>query len=127
MASALQKLLRRSQIARAISTLQNHKPPYLFPAFHILDPRNAPAGLLDRFLGGQTAETHVLRRPAPIFPSFRLGIFAEPVFVVESNADEVESEKLDGTLWADSVKKKRKKKMNKHKYKKLRKRLRRQT
>ncbi|KDP46372.1 hypothetical protein JCGZ_10212 [Jatropha curcas] len=30
-------------------------------------------------------------------------------------------------IWADSVKKKRKKKMNKHKYKKLRKRLRRQT
>jgi hypothetical protein len=27
------------------------------------------------------------------------------------------------TLWADSVKKKRKKKMNKHKYQKLRKRL----
>ncbi|KAJ9152812.1 hypothetical protein P3X46_026332 [Hevea brasiliensis] len=33
----------------------------------------------------------------------------------------------DSGMWADSVKKKRKKKMNKHKYKKLRKRLRRQT
>lgn len=31
------------------------------------------------------------------------------------------------TMWADSVKKKRKKKMNKHKYQKLRKRMRRQS
>ncbi|KAK4772711.1 hypothetical protein SAY86_014486 [Trapa natans] len=127
MASTLQKLLRRSQIARAISTLQNPKPPYQFPALHILEPNNAPAGLLGRFLGGKTAESQALSCPTPIFPSFHLGMFADPVFVAESDLDVVKSEESDRTLWADSVKKKRKKKMNKHKYKKLRKRLRRQT
>ncbi|KAJ6761411.1 AURORA KINASE A-INTERACTING PROTEIN [Salix koriyanagi] len=43
--------------------------------------------------------------------------------------DAMEEEGADGsrTLWADSVKKKRKRKMNKHKYQKLRKRLRRKS
>ncbi|RZB59904.1 hypothetical protein D0Y65_042910 [Glycine soja] len=52
-----------------------------------------------------------------IFPSFALGFSPNPVS---------EGDDESRALWADSVKKKRKRKMNEHQYKKLRKRMRRQ-
>ena len=66
------------------------------------------------------------------YPSFPFGYCLNPISPSEFDqlkaieAKEVESEDAR-TIWADSVKKKRKKKMNKHKYKKLRKRISRQT
>ncbi|MCH92254.1 hypothetical protein A2U01_0013191 [Trifolium medium] len=64
-----------------------------------------------------------------IFPSFPFGFASKPVFENGFLSNVSEDTELEDarTLWADSVKKKRKKKMNKHKYQKLRKRMRRQT
>ncbi|XP_068664879.1 uncharacterized protein [Aristolochia californica] len=56
-----------------------------------------------------------------IYPSFAFG------YCLNLSHDLCSGEDVTQTIWADSVKKKRKKKMNKHKYKKLRKRLRRKT
>uniref|UniRef100_A0A5K1A3G9 Small ribosomal subunit protein mS38 n=1 Tax=Nymphaea colorata TaxID=210225 RepID=A0A5K1A3G9_9MAGN len=65
-----------------------------------------------------------------ILPVFPLGVQLNPV--PSSSSEELleDGESVDveeHVIRADSVKKKRKKKMNKHKYKKLRKRLRRKT
>lgn len=68
----------------------------------------------------------------PIFPSFTFGYCLNPISPIGSGqlrlceAGEVESDDAR-TIWADSVKKKRKRKMNKHKLRKLRKSLRRKT
>lgn len=65
-----------------------------------------------------------------IFPNFPFGYCLKPVSATwidqlgVRESEEVESDDAR-TVWADSVKKKRKRKMNKHKYKKLRKKLRR--
>ncbi|KAL4570145.1 hypothetical protein LXL04_025796 [Taraxacum kok-saghyz] len=65
------------------------------------------------------------------YPSFSIGHFLNPISVTGfPDYKPKEDPELDGTssstemIWADSVKKKRKKKMNKHKLKKLKKRLR---
>ncbi|GJM99561.1 hypothetical protein PR202_ga16673 [Eleusine coracana subsp. coracana] len=64
-------------------------------------------------------------------PSLRDALFSfHPGLQIRPCMDPVgEDEASDGVaeVWADSVKKKRKRKMNKHKLRKLRKRLRRQT
>ncbi|XP_031380313.1 uncharacterized protein LOC116195334 [Punica granatum] len=130
MASTLQKFLRQANLTRAISTLQGPARPHQFPALRILDSHIAQPGLLGQFLGRPTTESSAQTRPPAFFPSFPLGFCSGPIYVnlaAEPDADGVVSDESDGTMWADSVKKKRKKKMNKHKYKKLRKRLRRQT
>ncbi|PRQ17150.1 hypothetical protein RchiOBHm_Chr7g0191931 [Rosa chinensis] len=68
----------------------------------------------------------------PVFPSFPFGYCLNPISQIGSErlglceADGVGSDDA-GTIWADSVKKKRKRKMNKHKLRKLRKSLRRKT
>ncbi|KAJ6977625.1 hypothetical protein NC653_029505 [Populus alba x Populus x berolinensis] len=59
------------------------------------------------------------------YPNFPFGFCLNPISAtgfgqVKAMEDDVDDSR---TLWADSVKKKRKKKMNKHKYQKLRKRL----
>ncbi|KAL3526112.1 hypothetical protein ACH5RR_014484 [Cinchona calisaya] len=65
------------------------------------------------------------------FPSFSFGFFLNPNSssgFIKTDVDGCGSEEEDSrTIWADSVKKKRKRKMNKHKLRKLRKRLRRKT
>ncbi|WCJ36175.1 hypothetical protein M5689_017389 [Euphorbia peplus] len=69
------------------------------------------------------------------YPSFPFSPIFNPVSVAGSDQLNAVNAAATGncseddarTMWADSVKKKRKKKMNKHKYKKLRKRLRRKT
>ncbi|QCD93581.1 uncharacterized protein LOC114181121 [Vigna unguiculata] len=121
MASALQRLLR--------------KPPLL--PFKFISAVNPSSQLQNPIL---TVPSHCHPQPSPtspatqqfdaptvIFPSFPFGFFPKPVFDsgVRSLDDGVEED--SGTMWADSVKKKRKRKMNKHKYQKLRKRMRRQS
>ncbi|KAJ8615546.1 hypothetical protein MRB53_034918 [Persea americana] len=66
--------------------------------------------------------------PLQIYPSFPYGLHLNPISP-PGFAQPMEDEASDALtpVWADSVKKKRKRKMNKHKYKKLRKSLRRQT
>lgn len=67
--------------------------------------------------------------PRQFYPSFSTGLFLNPISYTGLIEHGV-SDDLSGdspTIWADSVKKKRKRKMNKHKLKKLRKRLRRKT
>ncbi|KAJ9140233.1 hypothetical protein P3X46_030905 [Hevea brasiliensis] len=66
------------------------------------------------------------------YPNFPFGYCLNPFSMTGSDqlkaigADSTGNDADDARImWADSVKKKRKKKMNKHKYKKLRKRLRR--
>lgn len=63
------------------------------------------------------------------YPSFSFGLFLNPVCpngLITSEEDNIVADESH-KIWADSVKKKRKRKMNKHKLKKLRKRLRRKT
>uniref|UniRef100_A0A2P2PKJ7 Small ribosomal subunit protein mS38 n=1 Tax=Rhizophora mucronata TaxID=61149 RepID=A0A2P2PKJ7_RHIMU len=69
-------------------------------------------------------------RPFEIYyPNFPFGYSLNPIDAAGFDQAEEDIEVGDAgtTLWADSVKKKRKKKMNKHKYQKLRKRLRRKS
>ncbi|OIW06429.1 hypothetical protein TanjilG_05200 [Lupinus angustifolius] len=125
MASALQKLVRKlpSTPTRFITSLHpSSQPPnpfnpiiHLHPESHSLIP---PTETPDQ----SNASTI-------IFPSFPFGFSSKPIFDSGFCSPEVKEEGLEDsrTIWADSVKKKRKKKMNKHKYQKLRKRMRRQT
>lgn len=126
MASALQKLLRKPQPSRFITAFhpsQQLNP--IIPLHREHDPIKEPFQknpiLTHQFIGSSTSSL--------IFPSFPFGFASKPVFENGFLSPEVEDSGFEdsGTLWADSVKKKRKKKMNKHKYQKLRKRMRRQT
>ncbi|CAA0823445.1 Unknown protein [Striga hermonthica] len=67
---------------------------------------------------------------APVYPSFPFGLFLGPVSQGPSIRPQPDSEMAPDEsiiIRADSVKKKRKKKMNKHKLRKLRRRLMRKT
>ncbi|GAV83973.1 DUF1713 domain-containing protein [Cephalotus follicularis] len=78
-----------------------------------------------------TATTTTTADPFQFYPNFPFGYFLNPISSTGSDpfnvVDDLESDGdgVTATVWADSVKKKRKKKMNKHKLRKLRKRLRR--
>jgi len=97
-------LLKKSQLS-----------PRFVPAAEILPIYCVP----ERF--PQLLEEYGIQRHLEEEPTKRRG-HSDPELLEDSQSnDEVETLKI----WADSVKKKRRKKMNKHKYKKLRKRLRR--
>ncbi|XP_020208806.2 uncharacterized protein LOC109793744 [Cajanus cajan] len=119
--SALQKLLRKPPSFRFITSFN--------PSHQTLNPNPNPILALSPHPPSSTAPpSHRFDSPTLIFPSFPFGFSPTPVsesaFRIRSSPDDVEA---SGTLWADSVKKKRKRKMNKHKYQKLRKRMRRQS
>lgn len=124
--STLQKLLRNQ--SRPASTIFTHfrqslspSPPLpltQIPKLH--DPRpDQPE--TDHF-----KPKHSLS--AQVYPSFSFEFFLNPVapcpFIRPESDGEADEQNV---IRADSVKKKRKKKMNKHKLKKLRKRMRRKT
>ncbi|OIW12238.1 hypothetical protein TanjilG_06027 [Lupinus angustifolius] len=123
MASALQKLLRKPPI-RFITPIHSSQPPNPFNPIIDLHrechpptpPTSTPSS--EQFPGSTV-----------IFPSFPFGFASKPIFESGFCPPEAEKSGLEDSkiMWADSVKKKRKKKMNKHKYQKLRKRMRRQT
>ncbi|XP_052188147.1 uncharacterized protein LOC127798657 [Diospyros lotus] len=128
MASFLQKLLRKHSGA-IIPTL--NKPPAQIVVPPFLNHRQPHlAGTEQSYLPvgfrPSKSEDSISTQSIPIFPSFPFGLSLNPIpsteFVPSGEGDAVSSDSR--TIWADSVKKKRKKKMNKHKYKKLRKRLR---
>ncbi|KAG4926799.1 hypothetical protein JHK85_053285 [Glycine max] len=119
MASTLQKLLRK---------------PLPLPPFRFITALNPPQPQNQNPVLTLTLNPPQQCHPQPfddsptvIFPSFPFGFSPKPVFESGFRGAAEEEEDSSGTLWADSVKKKRKKKMNKHKYQKLRKRMRRQT
>ncbi|GKV37160.1 hypothetical protein SLEP1_g45219 [Rubroshorea leprosula] len=74
-----------------------------------------------------TPSTH--SQSSVFYPGFPFGLISDPISLPGSIQSEPDDDVSggSGTIWADSVKKKRKNKMNKHKYNKLRKRLRRKT
>lgn len=131
MASALQKLLRKPPLpppSRFITAFHPSQSPNPITSPPNTEPSTTifPPVLTHRFVGSSCS--------TPIFPSFPFGFASKPVFdsgfrflPPDAEEDAVGSEDSGTTLWADSVKKKRKRKMNKHKYQKLRKRMRRQT
>ncbi|KAK4272138.1 hypothetical protein QN277_020729 [Acacia crassicarpa] len=130
MASALPKLLTRSSVTRIVSAFRLHNP-YAPTLLESLTSRPSPVVGINPEFQQPASLSPGQEHPdlsTIIFPSFPFGF---PVNLVSSNvccSTESVDEGMDDsqTMWADSVKKKRKKKMNKHKYQKLRKRMRRQ-
>ncbi|KAK4712638.1 hypothetical protein R3W88_007151 [Solanum pinnatisectum] len=135
MASILRKALKnqfQSATTRIINNLNKSEPAILrstppqppILAHPSCSRRNQIPFCLER-------ETEDVSPCSLVYPSFSFGLFLNPISqigVIKSENDggvAVEEDSLK--IWADSVKKKRKKKMNKHKLKKLRKRLRRKT
>ncbi|KAE9619894.1 hypothetical protein Lal_00040365 [Lupinus albus] len=124
MASALQKLLRKPPPPiRFITPLHSSQPPN--PLNPIIDLHRE---CHEPYLPTSTPSEQFTSSNV-IFPSFPFGFASKPIFETGFFTTEGEETGLEDskTIWADSVKKKRKKKMNKHKYQKLRKRMRRQT
>ncbi|KAJ0972809.1 hypothetical protein J5N97_020768 [Dioscorea zingiberensis] len=124
MASLLQKLVKKPYL----------QPLRFLPSFqnpHFPDPPPLPPLLHSWPLPNPSPNPNPINR-IPIYPSFPHWCHLEPISIsgidpsdIDGGAEIIEADQR--TVWADSVKKKRKKKMNKHKYRKLRKRLRRQT
>nr|XP_004231830.1 uncharacterized protein LOC101257717 [Solanum lycopersicum] len=139
MASILRKALRnqfQSSTTRIITNLNKSEPAILSstsPQPPILaHPSCSRRNQIPFCLQRETEDPNQKVSPCPlVYPSFPFGVFLNPI----SQIGVVKSENDGGVvvgedslkIWADSVKKKRKRKMNKHKLKKLRKRLRRKT
>lgn len=124
--SLLQKFLKKSPSSRSVAAfhpLQTPNPVIPLNQEHNLPTETLPTNpiLTHQFVGSSSSTL--------IFPSFPFGFASKPIFENGFLSHVSDDAELDDarTLWADSVKKKRKKKMNKHKYQKLRKRMRRQT
>lgn len=141
MARLLRELVRRQSSNRFIATLTNQTPSIASsPSLFLQKPFIGQPKFDHGGGGGLNPSSEDLTNikevahlsKLQIYPSFSLGFFLDPVLPYGSGSSQIiASESADvehpGTMWADSVKKKRKTKMNKHKYKKLRKRLRRKT
>ncbi|OVA20545.1 protein of unknown function DUF1713 [Macleaya cordata] len=138
MAGVLQKLLRKASPVRIITNFNNPLPPNISVPLILHQPHpidfkpNDPITDLNPILGSPNCDKNALNRSQQIYPSFPFGYYLNPISqtgisITEQDEEVNGSGKDEKTVWADSVKKKRKKKMNKHKYRKLRKRLRRQT
>ncbi|WOK96590.1 hypothetical protein Cni_G05297 [Canna indica] len=134
MGSVLRNVLKRTPPL----PLPPPPPPRSFLASldkpHLSDPEPASFPLLNpvqrsRLLpnvSSDKAPPPSLRASLQVFPTFPLSFVDYPIG--SSVVDRSDGSSDDRTtVWADSVKKKRKRKMNKHKYRKLRKRLRRKT
>ncbi|MCL7051762.1 hypothetical protein MKW94_024111 [Papaver nudicaule] len=137
MATFLHKLLKKNSQIKIITS--NFKTPFQSnlstPIFqsHLTDLKpntDSVNDLKNPILFTPNNEDTALSRSQMFYPSFPFGYFLNPNSTTQikmnEEVEEVSSED-EKTVWADSVKKKRKKKMNQHKLKKLRKRLRRQT
>ncbi|XP_059294605.1 uncharacterized protein LOC132047603 [Lycium ferocissimum] len=128
MASILRKSLKNPFLsASRITTILCSKPTPTLPSPHHHSSSNL--GQIPCFFQQGTLDSNL--NNVGFYPSFSFGHFLNPVcpnglVTFEEDKVVVEDESKN-KIWADSVKKKRKKKMNKHKLKKLRKRLRRKT
>ncbi|CAH8280643.1 unnamed protein product [Arabidopsis lyrata] len=75
-----------------------------------------------------TLSGNEFNQPMQFYPSFSMGLCLNPKMIQGLDLAETvslveEEDAKENVIYADSVKKKRKKKMNKHKYRKLRKQL----
>ncbi|PHT55395.1 hypothetical protein CQW23_03881 [Capsicum baccatum] len=129
MASILRKSLKNPFLSAArITTILSTKPTPTSPLFQ--HPSSSRLGQIPFFLQERTSDSNL---SVGFFPSFSFGHFLNPVCpnglikAEENKEDNVVVDDEAHKIWADSVKKKRKRKMNKHKLKKLRKRLRKKT
>ncbi|PIA51516.1 hypothetical protein AQUCO_01100398v1 [Aquilegia coerulea] len=139
MAVTLHKFLKKPSALRIITSFNNPQSsklvtPFLIHESHLVESKSDEQKSLNPFWGSSNTEKFsTSQTPFLFYPSFPFGCFLNPVSVNGVNQlDEVEGGNVEvgddsKKIWADSVKKKRKKKMNKHKLKKLRKRLRRKT
>ncbi|XP_039063321.1 uncharacterized protein LOC120208015 [Hibiscus syriacus] len=138
MANLMHKLFKNKSTQRLIVSLKSQQLPTVSPSLiphHVSltkpDSFNDPSF----FLNPKPIKDGIFTQPLKFYPNFPFGYLLNPIgsigfdpfMAMEIEEGTMETEDDAGKLWADSVKKKRKKKMNKHKYKKLRKRLRRKT
>ncbi|CAN6713748.1 unnamed protein product [Malus baccata var. baccata] len=137
MASFVHKLARNAPSLRTAVSLRTHLFPNPTPSrishhSHLGPPKSDCAEDPVPQFGPTSFHNAESPNSLPIFPNFPFGFCLNPISPAGLErlgvfeAVEVESEDAR-TIWADSVKKKRKKKMNKHKLKKLRKSLRRKS
>ncbi|WOG93459.1 hypothetical protein DCAR_0312743 [Daucus carota subsp. sativus] len=129
MASLFQKLARNQSTTRLITSFKNpilSHPPVLNHLSQLnpthLTPISPPSQ--------PKTEDPFSHQSLHFYPSFSFGCFLNPISLSGLVQSEIQVDAVSddsGMMWADSVKKKRKRKMNKHKLKKLRKRLRRKT
>uniref|UniRef100_A0A5B7B9X7 Small ribosomal subunit protein mS38 n=1 Tax=Davidia involucrata TaxID=16924 RepID=A0A5B7B9X7_DAVIN len=136
MASLLQKLLSKQSAARIITIFNEPQSPNLTlplvthiqhqPHLTETESHHPYSINLIPFLRPPKTEDSIPSHPLQFYPSFPFGFILNPISstgFLQSEADDVVSSDSH-MIWADSVKEKRKRKMNKRKYKKLRKRLR---
>ncbi|GAB2269742.1 hypothetical protein Dimus_004663 [Dionaea muscipula] len=139
MGSLINRILNKAPPFPIISHLNSPKSPKLVPlippdqsisTLNEVDNSRAPVRLWNPTSINASKPTDSL----PVFPNFSYGHFLNPIYSTGFCRSEMENEEEvkgvqsdETTIWADSVKKKRKRKMNQHKYKKLRKLLRRKT
>lgn len=130
MASILRKALRNQFRSRILKNLNKSEPAILSSTPQILaHPPCSRHNQIPFFLQKETVDSKL-----NLYPSFSFGLFLNPngFFLNPISPNELVKSENDENedsvkIWADSVKKKRKRKMNKHKLKKLRKCLRRKT
>ncbi|GMP62492.1 hypothetical protein CsSME_00024588 [Camellia sinensis var. sinensis] len=117
MASLVQKLLTKQSVKYIIPTFNKLHPPNLIPSLFTLSYLTEPKPLHPQNhnvnLDSDSDSVSVSSLSTPIFPSFPFGFSLNPI----SSAGFVPFVASDTPMmiWADSVKKKRKRKMNKHK------------
>ena len=125
MAQIFHKVLRKPFNGSTIRALLNHQNSTQ-PLIPHLEPNTT-----NPFPASSSDDKSTQFNRFHVYPSFSVGYFLNPIpssGFPDSKPEE--DPRPDGSssstemIWADSVKKKRKKKMNKHKLKKLKKRLR---
>ncbi|KAL3501101.1 hypothetical protein ACH5RR_035550 [Cinchona calisaya] len=130
MAGIARKLLQKLPDQRVITGLNHQNPLNLLspPTPVIQQPKfeNHCAFLRNPSSNCSTREEFAHKNAFQIYPSFSVGHFLNPLVASSGLSLQVKDLEVDESriMWADSVKKKRKRKMNKHKLRKLRKRLR---
>ncbi|KAL8193547.1 hypothetical protein R6Q57_026682 [Mikania cordata] len=133
MASFLQRIVRKQ--SPTTNLISNINKRILSSPDHLLDPKPDPPVATIPFFNNTpktTDESNHRHHSTLCYPSFSFETFLSSFSQIEYIQSVVAEEGIGSNddergIWADSVKKKRKKKMNKHKLKKLRKRLRRKT
>ncbi|CAL9030897.1 unnamed protein product, partial [Prunus brigantina] len=124
MASFLHKLNKNTQSLRTVTSLKTHLFPKPTPSVishhsHLGHPKPECSENPVPHLGPSSFHNVETSNSFPIFPNFPFGYCMNPIsstgFEQLGAFEAVEVESDDArTIWADSVKKKRKKKMNKH-------------